>query len=191
MHNRILTQQDELLHETRWLRFIDRVYRTADGETKRWSFIERSGCSGAVVVIPVTRSSSRLLLLKQYRVPLQSDVIEFPAGLIDRGESAVQAALRELREETGFTGEITSCSGPCCTSPGLTSETVYTATALIDEQPAGPQQLESSEQIETFLIAPHEAEQNLSRWEAAGAVIDTKVRFLLAGMALSGSQPPA
>lgn len=48
-----------------------------------------------------------LVLQKQYRPPIDKVVIEVPAGLIDEGETAEQAAVRELKEETGYVGQVT------------------------------------------------------------------------------------
>ena len=48
-----------------------------------------------------------MILQKQYRPPIDKVVIEVPAGLIDPGETAEQAAVRELKEETGYVGEVT------------------------------------------------------------------------------------
>lgn len=47
-----------------------------------------------------------IVLQKQYRPPLDKVVIEVPAGLIDAGETAEQAAVRELEEETGYIGVV-------------------------------------------------------------------------------------
>ncbi|CAJ2504157.1 Uu.00g115510.m01.CDS01 [Anthostomella pinea] len=51
-------------------------------------------------------TSPELLLEKQFRAPAAKVVIEFPAGLVDEGETVVEAALRELREEMGYVGEV-------------------------------------------------------------------------------------
>merc|ERR1712024_86047 len=71
--------------------------------------------------------------------------VEFPAGLIDKGETAVDAALRELKEETGYVGErATVISSPeLCMSPGLCDETVTIVVVTVDldsEQNRNPKQ---------------------------------------------------
>lgn len=47
-----------------------------------------------------------LLLQKQFRPPIDKVTIEVPAGLVDQGETAESCALRELKEETGYVGEV-------------------------------------------------------------------------------------
>ena len=51
-----------------------------------------------------------IVLQKQFRPPLDKVVIEIPAGLIDEGETAEQAAIRELKEETGYVAEVLETS---------------------------------------------------------------------------------
>lgn len=48
----------------------------------------------------------RIVLQKQFRPPVGRVVIELPAGLVDEGETAVECATRELKEETGYVGEV-------------------------------------------------------------------------------------
>jgi ADP-ribose pyrophosphatase len=50
------------------------------------------------------------VLQKQYRPPIDKVVIEVPAGLVDAGETAEQAAVRELKEETGYVGVVSESS---------------------------------------------------------------------------------
>ena len=46
------------------------------------------------------------LIVLQYRPPVDAMCVEFPAGMVDEGETSEKAALRELREETGYEGRV-------------------------------------------------------------------------------------
>lgn len=63
-----------------------------------------------IVAILHKPSGPELLLQKQFRPPVDKAVIEIPAGLVDAGESAAESAVRELREETGYHGEVSEVS---------------------------------------------------------------------------------
>ncbi len=68
-----------------------------------------TGSTGAegVVIYPVWKEDpEKIVLIRQYRYPIGNMIYELPAGLIDEGEDASQAAVREMKEETGFTLEI-------------------------------------------------------------------------------------
>jgi ADP-ribose pyrophosphatase len=58
----------------------------------------------------LTLAGPEVLLQKQFRPPLDKVVIEVPAGLVDAGETAEQAAIRELKEETGYVGTVSETS---------------------------------------------------------------------------------
>jgi ADP-ribose pyrophosphatase len=110
---------DRILAETPYLRFIDRA---------GWYFVERPGGGGVAVLVAMT-PEGRLLLLEQYRPALARWVIELPAGLVgdhpdQSGETLLDAAGRELIEETGWRAQTLETIQACATAPGLTSETI-------------------------------------------------------------------
>src|SRR5436190_18124784 len=74
------------LHEGRFLRLRD-----DDG----WEFAERTQGTGVVCIVAV--DGDHVILTSEYRSPVRATVTSLPAGLIDVGESAIEAALRELR----------------------------------------------------------------------------------------------
>ena len=73
----------------------------------------------------------RLVLVRQFRYPINDYIYELPAGLVDPGETAAEAAVREYKEETGFTFAPLSLdsaiSRPVYTTVGMTDESVATA----------------------------------------------------------------
>jgi ADP-ribose pyrophosphatase len=114
------THRIETLHQGRFLRLI------RDG---RWEYVQRVQARGGAAMVAVT-PARELLLVEQYRVPMQGRTIELPAGIIgddpaNRDEPAELAGLRELEEETGFHGTRARMllRGP--TAPGLTSELTH------------------------------------------------------------------
>jgi 8-oxo-dGTP pyrophosphatase MutT (NUDIX family) len=92
-----------------------------------------------------------LIVVSQHRPPCDAVVVEFPAGLIDPGESPIDAALRELREETGFTVKDSDrprveASPVLCYEPGITDSCFHLVTVMVDA--ALPQNIDPQQQLE-------------------------------------------
>ncbi len=93
-----------------------------------WEYVERINSTGAGFILAVT-PEQELVLVEQYRVPMQARTIELPAGIIgdegNHGEAIEASAMRELEEETGFRAARAEIlfSGPV--APGLASEMLY------------------------------------------------------------------
>ena len=87
--------------------------------------------SGSVAVLPV-HDDGRVMLIRQYRCAYGKMVIELPAGRIDRGETPLRAAKRELREEVGLGARSWERLLRILPSPGFCDETVtiYRATGF-------------------------------------------------------------
>ena len=143
-----------------------------------WEWVERINVSGAVVIAPITEDR-RLVLIRQYRIPLAAAVLELPAGLSGdtpdaAGEELIETARRELLEETGYEASRWQwlLDGP--SSPGLTDESyhLYLATGCRQIAPGGG---DAHEKIEV-LTAPLEG---IDAWlevkRREGVVIDPKI----------------
>lgn len=99
---------------------------------------------GGVAAVPVLEDG-RLLLIRQFRYPLQKFILELPAGKLDSGQSPADTIARELEEEAGY--HSTSLEFACSfyTSPGISNELIYLFIARGLE--TVPQRLEEGEHI--------------------------------------------
>ncbi len=176
----------ETNHQGTVLEFETIRWRGIDGKERVWETVERRGRGEAVVAIPWLRPSNRLVLIRQWRPPARGEVIEFPAGIIDEGESPAHAARRELTEETGFVGEVGRVLPPTYNTPGLSGETVYQAIVEIDEMlPVNgePDPCPDEGEHIAVLIVPRAGIGRFLRDElAAGTQFDSKVMGYLLGM---------
>ena len=159
------------------------------GIKRTWEAVSRRKCSGAALIIPRLVPDNAFILIRQFRPPAGAYVIEFPAGLIEPGESAEETAPRELYEETGYEGRVVRCLEPGCSSPGMTGETVSMVLMEIDAEryrnapPAAHP--EENEHIDIFTVPAAEIPEFLARRRALGDVIDAKLQAFLLGMGLS------
>lgn len=118
----------------------DRAVDPEGFEIKR--AIVRHGGSAVMMAVDDHR---RILLIRQYRLPAQDYLWELPAGRLDPGETPLQAARRELREETGYRATKWSKLASFFVSPGFLSErmTVYLAEGLTsgEQKPMGDERI--------------------------------------------------
>jgi len=151
------------------LRFVER---------NRWEFVERPGISGIVVLLGLTDHGG-IVLVSQWREPVQAWVLELPAGLAgdcpeDPNETLPEAARREFLEETGFTA---ASMEPVLTGPpssGLSSEivTFYRASSLRRVGPGGG---EEGEGVRAHVVPLSRLEGWLKQMQGRGILVDPKV----------------
>lgn len=121
----------------------------------------------------------RLVLIRQYRYPIDGYVYELPAGLIDPGEYTVQAAVREMREETGFHLQPLYALPPCYMSVGMTDESCATVFGLCSGEPTCAYQ-EGSEDIQVILADKAECRRILAQEQTVLPCAYILMQFLLA-----------
>jgi ADP-ribose pyrophosphatase len=112
----------ERLMENRYFSVRSDRLRLPDGGIKDpYYVIERPD---AAIVFPLTQSGE-VVLVRQYRPPLDMMELGLPAGLVEDGESPEEAAARELSEETGYTGGEWEPLGSLASSPSLKDNWAY------------------------------------------------------------------
>lgn len=115
----------------------------------------------SVGIFVFNKDKSKMLLIKEFRYPINNYVISTPAGLIDSEESITDAAIRELYEEVGYTKNqitIESVLQPSYSSVGISDEQTASVFVTVDDSIKPKQHLEASEDITYFWINAHDAE---------------------------------
>jgi ADP-ribose pyrophosphatase len=142
-----------------------------------WEYITRRGVSGVVTIIAVT-NDRKLLLVEQYRPPVDARVIELPAGLAGDGkykhETLETAARRELLEETGYEASTMTYVGGGPASAGLIDEliTLFVATGL---NKTGPGLGDGGEEIILHEVPLDDLPKWIEQKSQEGFLIDLKV----------------
>lgn len=174
----------KLLGEGNWLALYELEYEDRNGIKRTWECASRKKCSGAVMIIARLIPSGKLILIRQYRPPAGKIMVEFPAGLMDGEEAPEVTAFRELREETGYIGTVTSIIPQGYSSPGMSGETVYIAKMDVVEadQKELKTDFDEAEDIETVLVSPTELPDFIRNEDSAGHGIDIKVAAYVAAI---------
>jgi ADP-ribose pyrophosphatase len=148
----MVTTSIDILHETNFISLKRANYSNPKGRQLTWDYISRKANQRVVSIVAQNPLSRKVLLIKQFRVPISKWVIEFPKGLIENGESAEVAAKRELKEETGYEGSVTRIHQLLSANPYLTDEYTILAEMVIEDQIPGQTDLEDTEEICSFWI---------------------------------------
>ncbi len=115
-----------VLHRGRKFDFEIVEYRGSDGCSHHREIVRHPG---AVVIVPVLEGG-RVCLIRNFRPSLEKDVLELPAGTLEKGEPPEVCAARELIEETGYRAATLTPLGRFYTSPGLSDELMWAYVAI-------------------------------------------------------------
>ncbi|MGH4123968.1 MAG: NUDIX hydrolase [Clostridium sp.] len=167
------------LADTKYLKLYNAEYINKNGDLKNWTIASRKDLDtlknnyfnaaedkiDAVIIVAkyvdkaTTAAEEKLVIIKQFRVPLNDYVYEIPAGLIDPGEDFETTVKRELKEETGL--DLVQIDY------NKTKSKAYISTGMTDESAAlvyctchgemSKEYLEPDEDIEIMLLSKQEA----------------------------------
>ncbi|MDU6361222.1 MAG: NUDIX hydrolase [Clostridiales bacterium] len=185
------------LAQTKFLNLYDAEYENKKGMTKHWMIASRKDYdtlsaqyfhkgeekTDAVVIAALHKESEKLVLIKQFRLPLNDYIYELPAGLIDPNETPETTLGRELKEETGLElVSLVKAQDKLYLSAGMTDESVCLMYCICTGK-VSIDYLEADEDIEPFLVSREDAEKLLQ----SGEKVDIKTYLLLQSFVKLGS----
>ncbi|REK66057.1 MULTISPECIES: NUDIX hydrolase [Cohnella] len=141
---------------------VDTV-RLPNGETATREIVRHPG---AVAVFALLEG--KMLVVEQFRKPLERVEVEIPAGKLEPGEDPEQAALRELEEETGYRAKSIRHLQSFATAPGFTEEVIH--LYYTDELTPGKVHLDAEEFLTCEAITLEQAEAYIRE----GRIYDAK-----------------
>jgi len=172
----------------KWVALNNITYKDPNGKERKWEAISRTtkntGEADAIGVIAVFKDPSQqcdcTVLVRQYRPPLKAYTIEFPAGLIDAGETAAEAAVREMKEETGYEVTVDTVLPASALDGGVGETTMKIVLCKLDgeaEVNKNPKAVGGgSDEFVQVLVEPLPLLLNkLNEFSAAGNVVDSRV----------------
>lgn len=121
---------------------------------------------GAVAVMAITEDD-RMVMVRQFRKPLEKVLVEIPAGKLESGEKPETCAERELQEETGYTCKTLRHQASFYTSPGFADELVHLYRA--EGVKPGEAQPDEDEFVELLHVTKEEAQRLIANGEIQDA----------------------
>ena len=161
------------LANSKFLSLYEAEYVNKKGNNKKWIIASRKNKEtldktffqneslkdDAVVIVPFHKEEKKIVIIRQFRVPINSYIYELPAGLIDENEEFLVSIKRELKEETGLElKEIldSKIKSNLFLSPGMTDESVTLAVCTCTGTLSN-EFMEDDEDIEALMLSQEEA----------------------------------
>ena len=187
--------------EGKFISLYDLEYLNKNNQSKHWTVATRKSKSDvedfylnsgedkvdAVAIVAYHVKYKKLVVIKQFRVPINDYIYEVPAGLVDKEDTNIFTAVeRELKEETGLNLLSVNKSlskDKTYLSPGMTDESVSLVYCLCDGE-LSEEYLEESEDIKAILVSQEEAREILNSNEK----IDIKAFLMLQMFTVMGEK---
>lgn len=163
---------DKELFQSRKFKIVERMQIGRSGALLKRQVVKHPGAIGIVPILP----DGRVLLIKQYRIALEKEIYEIPAGTREPGEEPIITAKRELIEETGYRTDNFTELTTIYTSPGILQEELV--LYLAQDLTPGESAPEDGEKINLTPMTWDEINQLID----AGEIADGKT---LAGLFLT------
>lgn len=135
---------------------------------------------GAVAIIAITKEG-KMVLVEQYRKPLERSIVEIPAGKLEPGEEPAVTARRELEEETGYGCNELNYLQTFATSPGFADEVIHLFVAKDLYKIEEKAELDEDEFVELLEVTVEEAEQMVANEQ----IYDAKTAFAVLWMKMN------
>ena len=171
------TLKSEILYKGKKVLLQRDEVELESGRKTHREFIIHPGSAAIIPILP----NKRIILIKQYRYAVKNTLHEIPAGTMEPGETPVQCAHRELKEETGYTAGRLEKLVQFYPSPGISNELMHLFLAKnlkkADEKPS------SDETLEVIEVSMDDCLEMIK----TGNIIDAKT---ICGILLCGQNPP-
>jgi len=158
------TLSSRLIYEGRAVKLRVDTIKMPDGRETTREIVEHSDCVAVVVI----DADDNVLLVEQFREPVEKALLEIPAGGIDPGEDPVTTVCRELREETGYLPRKVERLGGFYSAPGYSSEYLY--LYLATDLTSSPLHAEDTENIKLVRVPIAQ----ITSLIASGSICDAK-----------------
>ncbi|WP_297136512.1 NUDIX hydrolase [Terrisporobacter sp.] len=189
------------LVESKFVGLYDVKYFNKNNEERSWTVASRKSKEvlneiylknqqdkiDAVIICAYHKDLKKIVIIKEFRVPINKYIYELPAGLVDIDDEDYESAVkRELKEETGLDvieiNKDLSCD-QVYLSPGMTDESVAFVYCICEGE-VSKDYLEADEDIETYLVSKEEAKEIIKGNEA----IDIRAYMALQTFAVLGEK---